>query len=517
MPSNTLINALLNPTAYSHPVSTVSVLETHISWVLLTGEYAYKIKKPVNFGFLDFSTLAQRRFFCTEEVRLNQRLAASLYLEVVPITGTPAHAAINGVGEVIEYAVKMRQFPAHCTLSERAERQLLSADEITQIADLIAHFHQQIDQTDAASHYGDSADIQHWFAENFTAMNPLLPHAAQQQLHRLQVWGESAGQALAAVMQTRKNQGFVRECHGDLHLSNMTLIDAKVTLFDCIEFNPKLRWVDVLSEVAFLFVDLVHSGYEGFAYRLLNRYMQHTGDYGGLVLLPYYLVYRALVCAKIALLRHAQQDALLGRDTSCPTYQSFVDLAERFSLAKPRVLLITHGYSGSGKSSVAQFVAENTGAVLLRSDVERKRLLGIAKNASSGSGLAQDAYSETANSTLYGYLATHTLVLLAAGFSVMVDAAFLKPEQRLQFKKIADDCGVTLLIIAVQATLPTLQQRLQQRLNDASEATLEVLQHQLQTAQGLSLEEQQMAIKVDTETENYLETTLLAISKYTRP
>ncbi len=304
-----LIKALSEASAYSHEVTAISMIETHISWVLLTGKYAYKIKKPVNFGFLDFSSLEKRRFFCHEELRLNRRLAPELYLDVVPITGNYDQPKMDGTGEAIEFAVRMIQFPSGCTLSERAESGQLGSDEMEQIVGILADFHETVARTDDSSPYGSSECIRHWFVENFDHIRPLLTDDKQkQQLDSIQTWGALEWNNKAGLMQLRKQQGHVRECHGDLHLSNMTLINGKVTLFDCIEFNPKLRWIDVISEVAFLVIDLLHFGYACYAYRLLNQYLHHTGDYQGMALLRYYLVYRALVCAKVSLLRQAQQD-----------------------------------------------------------------------------------------------------------------------------------------------------------------------------------------------------------------
>jgi len=252
MANNTALNSSLTLIKALSEANACNIVETHISWVLLTDQYVYKIKKPVNFGFLDFSTLEKRRFCCNEELRLNRRLAADLYLEVVPITGTPQHPKIGGTGAAIEYAVKMIRFPSGQLLSEHAGRGQLGTDEIDQLADIVADFHETSEQTDENSPYGDSANINHWFVENFDHIRPLLVDDDQkQQLQCIQQWGDSEWRKQAGLMQLRRQQGSVRECHGDLHLGNMTLINDKVTLFDCIEFNPMLRWVDVISEVAF--------------------------------------------------------------------------------------------------------------------------------------------------------------------------------------------------------------------------------------------------------------------------
>jgi aminoglycoside phosphotransferase family enzyme/predicted kinase len=502
-----LIKSLSEASAYEHEIAAVSIVETHISWVLLTGKYAYKIKKPVNFGFLDFSTLEKRRFFCHEELRLNRRLAPDLYLDVVPITGRPDQPRMGGAGEAFEYAVKMIQFPAGYTLSERAECGQLGLDEIDQITDIIAGFHETVDRADDASLYGSSECIAHWFVENFDHIRPLLvDENHKQQLQTIQIWGNDEWNSKAGLMQLRKQQGYVRECHGDLHLSNMTLINGKVTLFDCIEFNPKLRWIDVVSEVAFLVIDLLHFGYDRHAYSLLNHYLQRTGDYQGMALLRYYLVYRALVCAKVALLRHAQQqnDPAVISDHASLKYMAFANLAERFTKVGQVALIITHGYSGSGKSTIADQLAEKTGALQIRSDIERKRLFGYRVQEHTGSGIDSGLYTQEAGQKTYLRLAECAKAVIEAGFSAIIDAAFLKTEQRDLFRQLAVECNVQFFIVDFQASDEELSRRIRQRQNDASEATIGVLHHQQRSAQPLSAEEQNFVITINTENDDAL-------------
>jgi len=502
----TLIKALSQSRAYEHEITAVSIIETHISWVLLTGQYAYKIKKPVNFGFLDFSTLEKRRLFCYEELRLNRRLAPDLYLDVVPITGNFDQPIMGGSGEPIEYAVKMIQFPAGCTLSERAECGQLASNEIDQITGIVANFHETVDKAGEASPYGTRECIKHWFVENFAHIRPLLVDDKQkQQLQVIQTWGNVEWNNKAGLMQLRRQQGHVRECHGDLHLSNMTLINDKVTLFDCIEFNPKLRWIDVISEVAFLVIDLLHFGYDSFAWRLLNHYLQRTGDYQGVALLRYYLVYRALVCAKVALLRHEQQFSDVAvSNKGCLKYAEFANLAEHFTKVSRALLIITHGYSGSGKSTFAGQLAEKIGALQIRSDIERKRLFGYRAHEHTGSGLDSGLYTQEASRKTYMYLVEAAKAVIDAGFPVIVDAAFLKTEQRDLFQKLAAECGVKFLIVDFQASEEELCRRIRLRQNDTSEATIEVLQHQKKSAEPLSVEEQNYIITINTESGNAL-------------
>lgn len=505
----TLIKALSNLKAYQHEVRLIKVIETHISWVILTGSYAYKIKKPVNFGFLDFSTLEQRRFFCLEELRLNQRLAADLYLAVVPITGTLDDAEMDGVGNILDYAVKMRQFPTGLTLSEKAASKQLSAIEIDQLSEILASFHQHIAIANPSSNYGCSADINYWFMENFGPINELLTDIQlQQQLQAIQNWGQQEWLVKAEIMALRKQQGYVRECHGDLHLSNMTLINDKVTLFDCLEFNPLLRWIDVINEIAFVLVDLLHKQEQALAFRLLNGYLQLTGDYSGVVLLRYYLVYRALVSAKIALLRQKQQSTDNLPSSACLKYQEFMNLAEHYTQSSRVKLIISHGYSGSGKSTLMAELSENIAAIHLRGDIERKRLFGYTAEQDSQSTLNHGLYSEDASQKTYDYLAECAKAILNAGFSVIVDATFLELEHRQRFRELAIECNSDFIIIDVQACYETLCERIKHRQGDASEATLEVLDYQQQWAQALTLDELDDVISVDSETDKVLETLL---------
>lgn len=484
----TLITALQNPVAYNHAVPTIEVIETHISWVLLTGDYAYKIKKPIQFDFLDFSTLEKRQFYCLEELRLNQRLAPDLYLQVVPITGDETSTQINGNGQVIDYAVQMRQFPEHQLLSVLASQHALSSDIIDQLADLIAVFHTQAAIADAASDYGSIALIEHWSLENFNHIRPLLNNAHQlAQLNQLQHWCEAELATKTSVLQQRKTKGFIRECHGDLHLGNIALFNGKVTPFDGIEFNLSLYWIDVINEIAFTMMDLQARGLMPQAYRLLNHYLSKTGDYQGLSVLRYYLVYRALVRAQISLLCWLQhQQARYLTD-----YQNYANLAESFIQVKPAVLMITHGYSGSGKSTISMQLAEQLGLIQLRADVERKRLFANSN---------QNIYTAERTVQTYQQLATLATDMLKAGFSVIVDATFLKSQQRQLFQQLAIEQHIKFVIIDLQASITELTQRIEQRQRvgiDASEATVAVLQQQLQHAEPLNDDEQSHVITLE--------------------
>ncbi len=417
-----LIGTLLtDPSCYDHTVAQVQLIETHISWVLLTGEYAYKIKKPLDLGFLDFSTLALRQQACIEEVRLNRRLAAETYLGVVAITGNPTAPHISdsptvGRDEPIEYAVKMRQFPPDATLDRLDERGELGTEQIDRLAARLAQFHlTECPRAPAASPWGAPNNITKPIAENFQLLSTRLHKTAEiWRLTALRSWSSAEHERLAPLMRARKRNGWVRECHGDLHLGNLAWVDGQLLIFDCIEFDPSLRWIDVISEVAFCFMDLLHRQRRTLAMRFLNTWLEASGDYAGMALLRYYAVYRALVRAKIAALRAGQ--SVDGNTKANPDEVSaYLQLAEELSGITAPQLWITHGLSGSGKTTITQSLLQDREMIRLRSDVERKRLAGLGALAQSGSKVETGLYTQQASRRTYKQLARLTEGLLDAG------------------------------------------------------------------------------------------------------
>ncbi|MDX1594699.1 MAG: phosphotransferase, partial [Gammaproteobacteria bacterium] len=305
-----LIQALQDASRFDHPVERFEVLETHVSWVLLTGPYAYKIKKPVDLGFLDFSTLAARRHFCEEELRLNRRLAPRLYRDLVALTGSPDDPRLGGPGEPFEFAVRMVQFPQEALLDRVLTRGALTGRHVDALARMIAAFHAVAAVAGDDRPHGEPDLVFHPVRENFVQIDPLLDEPVERaRLERLRDWSIQRYHASRGLLVERKAGGFVRECHGDLHLGNLLLDGEGVTAFDCLEFSPALRWIDVQSDLAFLLMDLVEHQANPFAHRLLDGYLAESGDYGGLALQPFYQVYRALVRAKVAAIRGAQAGA----------------------------------------------------------------------------------------------------------------------------------------------------------------------------------------------------------------
>ncbi|MGQ9861068.1 MAG: bifunctional aminoglycoside phosphotransferase/ATP-binding protein [Thiobacillaceae bacterium] len=460
------------------------VIETHISWVLLAGERAYKIKKPLNLGFLDFSTLKRRRFFCEEEVRLNRRLAPEIYLDVVPITGEVGAACIAGEGPVLEWAVRMRAFPPDATLDREGR---LNGAQIDAIADTLARFHATIDPAPPDSPYGGLDAVMYPVRENFRQIRGLHPDPeAVDLLNRIEVWSETEGARLADHFAARKIGGWVRECHGDLHLGNIAWVDDQPLIFDCIEFNPALRFIDVTSEVAFLTMDLLSRGRSDLAWRFLNRWLEYMGDYEGLAALPFYQVYRAMVRAKVDYIRAGQADTAAGRAAL-----GYLHLADRLSQPRRPALLVMHGVSGSGKTHLSQQVLEALGGVRLRSDVERKRLFGLQPLEDS-SRIPGGIYTEEASRRTFDRMGELVGMLLRQGHVVIADATFLRRAHRLPMIQAAEAAGVPWRILSLQASVDVLKQRVRRRAqarDDASEASVEVLLKQLDEQESFDTNE----------------------------
>ena len=356
---DTLIKALQNPELYDHPVKDFRVIETHISQVLLTGDFAYKIKKPMDFGFLDFSTLERRKRFCEEELRLNSRLAAELYLEVVPITGTPEQPRLGGDGTPFEYAIRMRQFDQSQLFDVRQERDDLPAELLTNLARQVADFHKSLPPVADEKPLGTPEAVYAAMQENFDQIRPMLDDAGLlAQLDNLEDWTRTTFERCRDLIAHRRENGLVRECHGDLHLANTTVFNDQVTVFDCIEFNEPFRWIDVMNDLAFLLMDLESRQEPALANRVLNTYLEYRGDFEGLALLPLYKAYRAMVRAKIALftlgnpnLSEAEKTDLMQR------YRSYAQLAEDYGAIPNHYLLATTGLSASGKTCVSAAMA----------------------------------------------------------------------------------------------------------------------------------------------------------------
>lgn len=437
-------------------------IETHISWVLLAGAFAWKVKKPITQPFLDYSSIDKRRACCEEELRLNRRFAPQLYLEVVDLNGEPA--------------VKMHRFDEAQRLDHVSANGDLTGAQLSAFARDLTIF-QASTAVSPAPTFGIPESILADALENFVELERLLPDAVGH-LGRLKQWTQEEFARRQSDFMRRKTQGKIREGHGDLHLGNLILLGGRIVPFDGIEFNANLRHIDVASEIAFTLLDLLDHQRPGLATWLLSEWLTYSGDFDALTVLRFYLVYRAMVRAKVTALQE-------NRDASL----NYLSFALRLTNPPAPMLTITCGLSGSGKtylSSRRLASADFLHTVRIRSDVERKRLYGLPPDAASGGTI----YGPAATLRTYARLAEVAEHALHAGWSVIVDAAFLKRAERAAFARLAHTLGVHFAILAAEATPETCAARLAARKNDASEATAAVLVEQLQWFEPLDASEQ---------------------------
>ena len=498
-----LIASLFDPDRYPHPVDQVKLVETHISWVLLAGDFAYKIKKPVDFGFLDFSTLAKRRHFCAEEIRLNRRFAPQLYLDVIGIGGTPGNPILGKV-PAFEYAVKMRRFPRSAELDLLLQQQCLRPEQMRCFADYIAKIHQQAAVADRQQNFGSLASVNAPVRENFIQLLRLLADTDRlEQVAELENWSRTSFDVHRVLLEQRREEGFIRECHGDLHLANMLWLDEQPILFDCIEFNDNFRWIDILCDIAFLLMDLDDRGATSLGWHFLNRYLQQTGDYQGVPLLKFYKVYRAMVRAKVTGLRLSQAAlSAAERAEDDKLLQSYLDLATGYRAEHKPSLIICHGLSGSGKSTWVEQLAPVCPAITLHSDIERKRLHGLHPTAASRSELGSGIYTMQANQQTYRRLQELAAILLDSELTVIVDATFNSREQRKKMQQLAAKVSIRMVILDFPVSVEELFRRVGQRAQQAeqvSEADYAVLRRQIEQSQPLTEAEKKICIQVQPE------------------
>ena len=516
-PINRLVASLREPRRYPHPANRVEVLETHISYVLLAGEYAYKLKKPLDLGFLDYSSLEKRRVACEDELRLNRRTTPGLYLDVVPIGGTPEEPRL-GEAPAFEYAVKMRRFEQDAQLDRVVARRALTAGQLEVLARDLADFHARAAVAGDTPPLGHPEQLLATMEANSSGIEALVEAAGEREvLERLRGWTGRTYARLRDTLTARRAAGRVRECHGDLHLANLVLLEGRIAPFDCIEFSANLRWIDVMGEIAFLVMDLIDHGERALAHRFLDAYLAETGDYEGLAVLPFQLVYRAMVRALVACIR-AHQPGLdvHGRTRADAEHLDYLHLAERLSTPGHPALVLMHGLSASGKSCTASRLVELAGAIRVRSDVERKRLHGLAWNAATRSGLDAGLYGPEETRRTYARLAELAGVILDAGYIAVLDATFLRREQRESLERLAALRRVPFLLISCTADEATLRRRIEARSAsgaDPSEATLEVLARQIATQEPLTGAERHQTAVVDTSVPGeQLEKTLAALA-----
>ena len=449
----------------------VERIETHAAIILLSGDRALKLKKPVAFSFLDFRTLESRRAALENELRLNRRTAPELYRAVVPVIEGPGGLVLEGEGEPIEWLLVMQRFPETARLDHVADRGELTTGVLADLARSIAAFHEALDPLDI----GGSAAMRDVIDGNAEDLRRSVPRVfAAEPVEALVAATAAELERRAALLDQRRAQGFVRHCHGDLHLENIVLLDERPVLFDCIEFNDDFARIDLLYDLAFLLMDLIDRGFSTQARDLLQAYGDRREDDAGLALLPFFLSVRAAVRAKVE---------AFARETDRAA--SYLELATATLRPAPPVLLAIGGRSGTGKSSVARAVAPRLGAqpgaILLRSDVIRKRLFDVEPTAK----LPQAAYGEDVSAAVFERLAERAQTLLEAGRTVIADGVFGGPEKRARIEEAAEAAGVPFLGVWLEAPESVLVERVAGRRGDASDADPAVVRAQAAMATGV--------------------------------
>ena len=480
----------------TQPAQPVGMIETHISFVLLVGAHAYKIKKCVKLGFLDFSTLALRRHFCEEELRLNRRIAPLIYLGIVAVTCAGGQPALGGAGPIVDFALRMNAFDQDQLWERRVGRGALAIAHIDQLAASLCALHRDAATNPPDPQYGEPAQVRAPMLHTLDALHTLLgPQQSEcwAGLAQIRSWEASAFSALEPAFAQRCAAGQVRECHGDLHLGNVTMMRDVPTMFDCLEFDAGLRWTDVMSDVAFLAMDLQRHARDDLAQRFVNAYLEGSGDYDGVRVLRYHVVYRALVRARVAALRGAR---------ASDDVRAYLDVACRCSAPSRPVLFVTHGFSGSGKTTWTGQLLEAIGAIRIRADVERKRIVHLAALARTNSALRCGLYSSAANLATQERLRGAAKDVLEGGFHAILDATFLERDARDQARALAHQLGARFVILDFRADAATLRRRIlarSERGGDASEAGLAVLENQFRNDAPLAVDERPDTIEIDAE------------------
>jgi aminoglycoside phosphotransferase family enzyme/predicted kinase len=493
---------LLEPGAYPHPVTAVLLVETHVSWILLTGSLAYKVKRPVCFPFVDLRSPGRRAFFCAEELRLNRRFAAQLYLDICPIVMREGRACIGGPGEPVEHAVKMCQFSREEELDKLLAQSRIATAELDAFARDLARIHARLAPAAPPEPWGEPHSVRTAIIDNFdecTRASAVFDCASEAR----DLWPELERRLDEALpwMAERREDERVRECHGDLHAANVVRLESRLVAFDCMEFEPAFRWIDVADEIAFLLADLDAQRYPLHEQAFLSGYLAETGDYQACRLLPLYKAHRALVRAKVMALTRVGSQTTDAEDLGRPRHRAYLDCASRALARRRPALVLMSGLSGSGKTWLANRLAPLLGGVHLRSDIERKRLAGLTEHARSGAAVGAGIYSRAFTQRVYEHLAAAADDVLAGGYVAIVDATFARRDDRGAFRKLARRIGVSACLIHCRAAHEVLVKRIIARHlegEDPSEADVSVLDWQKEHWEPVGADEQWAVIDAQT-------------------
>jgi aminoglycoside phosphotransferase family enzyme/gluconate kinase len=497
-----LIIQMQQPSFYPHAVNNIQLVQTHASLVFLTGEYAYKIKKSVDFGFFDYSTLDKRKHFIETELRLNKKIAPDIYLEIVTISDCDGDYILYSSENIVEYALKMRQFPQENLFSNLLKADKLSSDRFVELGKIVAQFHSNAQSNDYISSFGAVDKIAAAFSENYQQSQKYIGIIqTKKQFEATKAYTDVFFTNKKDLFKDRVDRHKIKECHGDLHLKNICLWQDKIRLFDRIEFNESFRFVDTMYDVAFTVMDLEAKEKPEFANAFLNSYLEYSGDWEGLRILPLYLSRQAYVRAKVNsfLLDDPQVDDVEKREAR-KAASDYYRQAYQYTQAKSGSLIIMSGLSGSGKSTVAKTMARK-GAIQIRSDAVRKHLAGIPLDESGSDGI----YTAAMTQKTYSRLLELGIMLTREGYSVILDAKYDRLTLRQPIITQAQAKNISWKIVHCIAPESVLRGRLNQRQNDISDATEDLIVSQLANSEDFTIAEQDYVITVDTSQTNWQE------------
>lgn len=463
-----LVKALLEPEAYPETPGQIELVQTQMSFVFLTDEYVYKVKKPVDLGYLDYTTLDKRLFFCQQEIKLNRRLCPEVYLDVVPVTTGGSKISIGGQGTTIEYAVKMRRLPREAMLDVLLGKNQVSGEMMTGIAQKLAEFHRKAESSAEISAFGKLDAITINTDENFTQTEKYLSTTISKKKYgRIKDYTDNFTRENAPLFRKRLEEGRIRDCHGDLHAAHICFSDG-ICIYDCIEFNDRFRYCDVASEIAFLAMDLDHYGRADLSHHLVSAYVDESRDEGLLKLLDFYKCYRAYVRGKVESFKlddpyisGAEKRHLLS------VASSYFDLAHAYTRSRP-LLLITTGLAGTGKTVLAQALAKRLGATVISSDVTRKNLADIPLTEHHFEEFDSGIYSAAFSQLTYDRMFAGAKRILGKGGSVILDACFIKADERRKAKRLAGEANAAFFIVECALDEVLVRQRLARRLEEGS-------------------------------------------------
>jgi aminoglycoside phosphotransferase family enzyme/predicted kinase len=466
----THIAALLDPAAYPNPVDQVELVQTHISYVLLAGDMVYKLKKPLDLGFLNFTTLRRRHYYCRQEVTLNRRLCADTYLSVIPVTERAGVYRLGGAGTIVDYAVQMRRLPAGRMMDHLLDEGQVQPEMVDRLADRIAEFHAGSATSTAIDRFGSPRAIRRNWAENFEQTRPYIGRTLSAlQAAQLEASISAYMVRNRTLLRERVRRGCIRDCHGDLRASAVCFVND-LCIYDCIEFNRRFRYGDIASEVAFLAMDLDRRGRSDLSDRFVDHYQQASGDETLRDVLDFYRCYRAYVRGKVNSFQldepEVPDDArFVARETARTAFALACDYATRLNLP---LLIVMTGLSGTGKSVVAEQIATARGATVIASDVVRKELAGIPATEHRYAEYGQGLYSSKLTKRTYAAMRAHAKSLLAEGQSVILDGTFQQRAERERAFELARKSGALAVCVETVADAGIVRQRLAVRAHDAT-------------------------------------------------